>query len=524
MVSAHPTVAPGPVALQPAAWAARAAAGLAALLFAYTLTRAVTLSMTFDEARSFMNLAGRYQPDPETSNTHYLNSLMMKLCSLIFGDAPLSLRLPNLVAHLLYLRWGWRALEGLQSRGFALAAFVLTQANPYVLDFFSIGRGYGLALAFTMGSLSHVTAGPADGRHTRWAVGLGIVAMLANLSFTTYLLALLGALTVRALADLHPRALRDVARAAWSVRGLALVALLAVAWAMLVGLDLQRRGELVWGGRRGFFRDTVVGLAAATLYGENPGAARALAWLVAAVVALGAVGLAWELRRSRTVGVRGTLLALGTLCVAGPVLQHALLGTYHLAERTALLFIPVLGLLAAYGWDAATARWRSARRPLALLAAGAAAVMLAHTGRAASFDRTYHFSFNDGVDEVPALIRAATRGAREPVEIGVQWTNGITLDYYVALTGMAWLHVNRVDKPFRYNLGVDRQFISDRPYTPFSALHYTHYRAGRFLLLQSPVAEAVLARHPRLIRLGYWPTSRLHLLRVPPRRPPPRRR
>ena len=70
---------------------------------------------------------------------------------------------------------------------------LLGLANPYVLDFFSLARGYGLALAavavsvvFTLGYVERPRPLAAAA-----ATAFGAIAVLANFATLTYLLAAL---------------------------------------------------------------------------------------------------------------------------------------------------------------------------------------------------------------------------------------------------------------------------------------------------------------------------------------------
>src|SRR5690606_10228180 len=79
---------------------------------------------------------------------HILNSILAKFCLLIFGQEVWAGRLPNVLSFLLYFwatyrfslyifkeKWWW-----------VLASVSFFIFNPYLLDFFSLCRGYGLSI------------------------------------------------------------------------------------------------------------------------------------------------------------------------------------------------------------------------------------------------------------------------------------------------------------------------------------------------------------------------------------------
>lgn len=74
----------------------------------------------------------------------------------LLGSSELALRLPNLLAHVVYLHASARV--ALKARGLVLTVgcFLLLNAHPYLLDFFGLARGYGLACGLMMMSLWQV--------------------------------------------------------------------------------------------------------------------------------------------------------------------------------------------------------------------------------------------------------------------------------------------------------------------------------------------------------------------------------
>ena len=124
------------------------------LLWIYIILRASFVPITHDEAYSFLLIKTNYiKAMVGTANTHWLNSLGMKFGSIFLGDKPWQLRLFSVLAWLLY---GWSAIrisDKIKNPVVSLAFFVALVANPFLLDFFSLARGYGLACAFISASL-----------------------------------------------------------------------------------------------------------------------------------------------------------------------------------------------------------------------------------------------------------------------------------------------------------------------------------------------------------------------------------
>ena len=135
-------------------------AALSAVFISYEVARALRVSFTFDEAATVLvYIKGGFLAlfDFNQANNHFLNTLLAKVFSMVGGTHDLVLRLPNLLGYGAYLVFSWLLLKRFVRGTAAVLGFVLLNANPYVLDFFSLCRGYGLSLAFLMASLYSFT-------------------------------------------------------------------------------------------------------------------------------------------------------------------------------------------------------------------------------------------------------------------------------------------------------------------------------------------------------------------------------
>ena len=120
------------------------------LLISFDLYKASHASFTCDESFTYLNyvhmsvlqIISYHNPFP---NNHILNSLLMKLSESFFGSSELALRLPNILAHILFLVITYKLLSRYCPKN-GIFFFILVNANPFMIDFFSLARGYGLAL------------------------------------------------------------------------------------------------------------------------------------------------------------------------------------------------------------------------------------------------------------------------------------------------------------------------------------------------------------------------------------------
>lgn len=348
---------------------------VAVAIAAYVGVRAWVLSFTHDESISYT----KYVREPVSSillsretdaNNHPLNSLAMKLADHTFGPSEIALRSANVVAFVLYVAALVVLLRRVERRSIRVLGFSLAVANPYVLDFFSLARGYGLALALVAASALAAIEFAARPRLVTAlaAVTCAGLAVLANFATLTYYTAVI---CVIALASVvHGR---QPARSV-SLPWLAVVVCLPTAGVALLVVRplfrLRRNGALYFGGEDGFWRDTAQSLVSSTLYRRGSDVlVVALVLLVAAAVAAGAVAAALALRR-RSLPPHAAALVLLVVPGLVSVAQHHVGHTLFLIERTALFFIPLLAIWLAFAADAL------ARRPRLTSGVTAAAIAM----------------------------------------------------------------------------------------------------------------------------------------------------
>lgn len=316
---------------------------LAMGFLAFAVARASTVSFSWDESCTFMHhvLKNRFfqdRHDQMGGDHHLLNVWLMWICHRVFGAEELSLRLPNLMAHVLFLYATARMALAMPSRAMAPAAFVLLNAHPYLLDFFSLARGYGLANGTMMMSLWHGWRFVRDGSRTA-LIGALIFAVLAATAHVIRINVLIALALVSCAWRWRRRpGLRSGGELA-ALIGIPLTGLLIV---------LPNAIALHHGGSLNFGCDDFLHCTLRTL-GEKMLYLKAYPWDPLVIMIVGVVVLvAWlvvSLVRAMH-GSRSDRVALFGAAVLAVVLlslavQHALLDVPWPRARTALFLVPL---------------------------------------------------------------------------------------------------------------------------------------------------------------------------------------
>jgi len=189
-------------------------------LLIFMIKRTAEAAFTFDEAATYLNYISASPLaifNFNSANNHLINTLLTKLAWVLGGSSEFVLRLPNLLAFVVYLLFSFLILDRfVKNKMITVCGYLLLSLNPYVLDFFSLCRGYGLSLAFLMASLffffsfmeNTIENKPKRYRPLNFSLAAAALAVLCNFSLLNVYISL----AVLALAFFVVRNRRDRGR------------------------------------------------------------------------------------------------------------------------------------------------------------------------------------------------------------------------------------------------------------------------------------------------------------------------
>jgi len=176
----------------------------------YIATRANRLSMTHDESSTTNVVDGSYMDimfSPSmfgTANNHVVNSLLLKKSVQVFGWHEWSIRLPNVLSFVIYFLAVVLLVGKLTKSNWIRLAAVFVLCSPhYLLDYFSLARGYGIAIAFQMMSFYFFLQFFTERKHVYlfYAFILAAFASYANFTWLNIFLAQWAVLNLVALFE-----------------------------------------------------------------------------------------------------------------------------------------------------------------------------------------------------------------------------------------------------------------------------------------------------------------------------------
>ena len=318
---------------------------LASVVLVYVALRAALVPFVHDESASVMWYAERGEFLPYLAhwdaNNHVLSSAFGAFLIGALGLPLLAVRTGSVLAFVLYAwavhRIGAR-VQDLVLRWCLWAALLLC---PFLLDFFSLFRGYGAEMAFLMVAVEGGMAYAEQRRLRDLGLLLGgmLLADLAVLALVPLWAAVVGAtglgLFLRQRAHALPRPMQ-----AWSVW--VLLGALPCAIAVVVAFTMRSLGLLYHGSTEGFLEVTV-----APLFGLVLGVQHNLLYLLTGALLIASTVLL--LRAKHKAGSVVAALFWGDVLLR--VVMALLLGVNYPEDRAALHLLPLAILLLVFAVD-----------------------------------------------------------------------------------------------------------------------------------------------------------------------------
>jgi hypothetical protein len=371
------------------------------------------------------------------------------------------LRLTSLIFGFVYLWAIWRlAVILFRSSWQALLAAGLLALNPYVFDFMSAARGYGMALAFFAWAIwllfqfadEICTNGLAAPRTLRWLAILATLSVGANLTFAFPAMALLApvALVAYQRSGSIPSVLVNMAAPA------------AIAFCLFaVPLTAATRGDFYFG--LPILRDSLHTLYTASfdqewpLIGFEPAIQaeinRYLPYLllflgIATILAIGLLGRTVEPEKQSP---QRLVLNISAWTLAGSVLfvliGHLSTGMLYPYARTCLyvIFLATLVILVA------GKQLVRAGQPWRAIGYAATASLVLIAGLYSLEFRTQWYGdwkFDAGTGSLMRTLNALPREpSRSRLHLGVSWAMQSTVEFYRTIYHMNWLAPVTRDQP-----------------------------------------------------------------------------
>jgi len=315
--------------------------------FAYVGIRTFTVAITCDEGWTLFQYVRAPVWDILTNsfpaaNNHILNTLLTKICAQ-FSESEFSLRLPNLLAFLLYIYTSYK-ISGIYFKNTVvrLSFFIALLGNYSILHFFGLCRGYGLTIALMLFSTYQLMLlmKQYHKKHLHLSLLFAVLAMYANFSTMPAVLSII--IVAFAITYMHQREQKSIYRL-WEAMKLPLIyGVVCMAICAYPIYRLLEHDELYYGGENNFVSDTFFTLLLNyfgywDLYSKRMEMSVGL--LVVMIITFIITAIKWWDRRIRIYTIGTGIFVLSAICINA---QFYLLGIKLPIGRTSMFLYPLI--------------------------------------------------------------------------------------------------------------------------------------------------------------------------------------
>lgn len=419
-------------------------------LFVLNVVKAVNFPFTHDEALSFFIFNG--EPYWEgTANNHPLNTLLMKASSSLLGYSEWILRLPNILAHAVYLIFSIFLSLKLSKPLSQIGCFILLNFNLFAFDFFSLARGYGLAMSFEVASIYFLLRALHQVKTARFpwdiylSLGAGILAAYANSAFVNFFIPLWIVVLGWELLDETTRKIQINRQNLPHLIFLSLVGTAVIANIGSRLMELRAKNELYFGGTSGLVSDTLKSLIEASLYSQTV-SNQVIAVLTGAILIVVILFFTLSIYlfvKKQTLMIFHWLVILFSGVVLLPMLQQALFEVRFPIERTALFYFPLFSVLLALFLDQLIHTFQAAwlTRTASVFSLSVSVLLAGYFSMNFRLSTCYSWGFDASNKAVIQTIASQREKffPGETISAGINWIFEPSLNYYREIYNYSWL-------------------------------------------------------------------------------------
>ncbi len=395
-------------------------------------------------------------------NNHILNTLFVKLFVFLFGNTQLVIRLPNLLSFILFGIAIFRINKTILKIDsfFFLPAALLFVSNQFVIDYFALCRGYGMASALATLSASYLITGfgRSKSKHIWIAYFLSILSSYANFTLLVFWCA-----TSLLVLLYFAKERMSIKKLLGPVMVMFIISLLYLALIANPIIKMHSTDEFQYWSSKGFYWDTIYPFIRYSLGARHrflfPTSHVIAAFIFMTIIA-NLIYMFFQFRKNgydargfRLPVFVSTALLLATAGIN--ILQCHILKIPNLHGRTALFFYPlfIIVFVAFLGiWPAVKAR------ALQLFVAGCFAfICIFHMSNTFKFNWVNDYYFDADTLNVLEFLKDQNGGKK--VSLKTTWFCYGSFDYYVETGKASWLELKDYDKSIDINTNADYYYL-----------------------------------------------------------------
>lgn len=324
------------------------------LVFVFLVLRAIYVPLVHDELATFFYYIQPFEYNPLTganpdANNHILNSILGAISHNLFGYSSLSIRLPNLLSFIFYAFFVFKIGSSLKNEIVSWTYYIAMLGVIYFIQFFALSRGYGMSMAFLMGSIYYtLSLYEKPSFKTSFFNSLFLIfALFANMA----LLPLVLLLFLIQILLIWKKIKFD-----YKIISLALISLGFIGLAIVISLKMKEEGSLYYGDLDGYWEVTVKSQLLMLFENSGKYLQMTLGVLLLGVVFLYGVLFSKE-KKEFFIKKENLFIILLVGVVMGTFLMAQILKVNYPEDRVGLYLYPLLLGVICFGVDRIKTKW-----------------------------------------------------------------------------------------------------------------------------------------------------------------------
>lgn len=399
---------------------------------AYISIRAYKLSFTHDESLSYTIVEGD-KAWVGTANHHPLNTLSMFISSVLFGNNEFALRLPNVLSFLLYFVGCFYLFSASRNEWGFILGISLALLNPYLMEFFSIARGYGLSQGFIMVSLFFLirngytyTSFSALIKDFLLSVIFASFAVFSNFSMVNLLICIVLIFVIKLYVFRKEQGTKP------RYRLFLYVFILAFSSAYF-GIErlilLKKSGQLYHG--EATLIDSINSLIQASIYFVESPSNLVLTSITLLILFAFTVGLFLMIAKKGYYTSFSVIITMAIMLIGGLVLENILFGAKYPSQRTALLYMPVINIFLYQFFLFLKEHYRLSKTLYIPAILMVVVLLLANFFVGVNMTHSKEWHYDAHTKEVMEIIQEKTKNSNIKLSVSNDWHFEPTMNYYI---------------------------------------------------------------------------------------------
>ena len=230
------------------------------LIWCYLWVRAYFVPMAHDEIATFFYYVDSFRFIPYyahmDANNHVLNSFLSWITYQLFGNSPLALRIPNLLAFPIFALFTFKIAGEIKTIAFRWFFLLTLLFTHYFIEFLALSRGYGMSMAFLLGAIFYlikIFKGNFSIKAYTFCLLFILLAVAANLTLINTYLIIIGLLFFILFFNTAIAFKEKLKRIALII----LLGIIPLTLSAKYAFDLNAHGNLYAGSQEGFIRLTI---------------------------------------------------------------------------------------------------------------------------------------------------------------------------------------------------------------------------------------------------------------------------